>query len=252
MKHTFVGSLTDATLCRQCKRPEVDHTFAAICESCGDTAECEVTDKDILMCEKCQARDKEVEDEISALGSTREERVNNVKSIYAQNRQVEQSIRILPEIFNAKMMAIVELAKAVDIDPEIPADEKQFRLAKILDERYHHLKEILVEHRKTITEIENEQRAINQYYNDLAKKLRADQREKIRLKDVTYQPVEPKTIKKPRAPKFSEEKEYVAKLEGEFPHMKGKVHGILKAIMVSQKVTPEHAYNRVKGMLPKQ
>ena len=259
MNHTFVSSLTDATLCRQCKRIEIDHTDQATCESCGKVDECEIIEvpnlkEGILACKDCKTRDAEINAEVAALGNTREERIMTVKEMIEKNSQIEQSIQILPDVFNAKTIAIMELKKVIDADNSI--ENKNFRLAEILDERYVHLKSTIFDTRKTLQELENELRAVQQTYNELGKTLRADEREKLRIKDVTYQPQEPKTIKKPRAPKVggvnsSESREYIAKIELQYPQIKGQAAGLLRMTAMSKSVDMQKAYELLKESLAK-
>ena len=116
--------------------------------------------------------------------------------------EVDTQIRISTDIFNLKTMAIHEMKKAIDEDPSVPADQKYFELAKLLDSRYTKLIDVIFGARNEVIQAENEQRAIQVYYNELGKRLRTEEREKIRLKDANYKPLEVKPEKTPKAPKL--------------------------------------------------
>lgn len=256
MNHTFVGSITDPEKCRQCKRTEIAHGKQAECESCGNAnGPCNIIDGDILACEECEKRDVEIREEIKSLGDTREERVANTQAIMNYNNRIQHGIRVITDIFNAKTVAIVKLGEAINADPNVPDDQKSFRLSQIIDERFTHLEDAIKNTKASLADMENEQVAIQQYYNALSKKLRAEEKDKIRLKDLTYQITEP-TLKKPKAPstKSTSAKDaqpWVEKLETEFPAMKGTIASALQAIIVAQSKTPEAAYNIFRGMLGK-
>jgi hypothetical protein len=116
--------------------------------------------------------------------------------IKAKFKEIDNSIKIQTDIFNAKTIAIHELKVAIDNDPAI--ENKNFALAQSVEARFNHLRDVIFSKRQEITEAENEQKAIQVYYNELAKKLRTEEREKIRLKDAQYKPAEV-IVKKPRA-----------------------------------------------------
>lgn len=254
-RHTFVGSILNASVCRQCNRPEKDHSDEAECESCGRVGPCElIVEDNILCCELCAARDAEIKAEQAALPKDKNERINVIK-LMAQNRQIEYSVKILPDIFNAKMKSIVELHAAFTADESIK--NADFHLAQIMEKRHNHLRDVLIERQRQNDEDRTEQRAIQQYYNELANKLRAEEREQIHIKNLEYKPAEPK-IKKPKAPSTKavsakDSLPWVEKLEAEFPHTKGQVAGALQTlVLVKTAANPEAAYNILRGIYLKQ
>lgn len=254
-RHTFVGSILDASVCRQCGRNEKDHSDEAECESCGRVGPCElIVEDNILCCELCAARDAEIKAEQAALPKDKNERINVIK-LMAQNRQIEYSVKILPDIFNAKMKSIIELHSALSSDESIKNPD--FHLAQLMEKRQNHLDEVFNRNSRENDEIRTEQRVIQQYYNELANKLRAEEREQIHIKNLEYKPAEPK-VKKPKAPSTKavsakESLPWVEKLEAEFPKAKGTVAGALQAlILVKTAANPEAAYNILRGMYLKQ
>ncbi len=195
MNHPFNPQPTEPGLCADCKRPMIDHTDRATCEVCGTSGEMILTSSRILMCMECDYKDIRVR--------TPAELQNRSVEVRRRWHEVDAAIKISTDIFNAKTIAIHEVKKAIDEDPSVPTDQKHFTLAKLLETRYDKLLQVIFEANQTKVEAENEQRAIQTFYNDLGKKLRADEREKIRLKDATYKPIEKVVVDKtPKAPKI--------------------------------------------------
>jgi hypothetical protein len=194
MKHAFIPSQANSERCSICKWPEPAHKPDAICEACPNQASLEIFNN-MALCSDCITKEIDAYNKLDADGRvafTRE----NAKRTMEIAKSIDHSIQIQTDIFNAKTVAINELKIAIDSDETIT--EKNFALAKTLDERYKHLSEVLFSKRQEVSEAENEQRAIQTYYNELAKKLRAEEREKIKLQDVKYQPIQPK-IGKPKS-----------------------------------------------------
>ncbi len=238
MNHPFSPSAINSLLCNQCEREAIDHTDRATCEVCGASGEMNLTSTKILMCLECDYKDMRVRttDEL-------EDRAIRVKHKFAE---VDSQIRISTDIFNAKTVAIHELKKIIDATPSIPADKKYFELASLLSQRYDKLIDIIFGARDEILHAESEQRAIQTYYNELGKKLRADEREKIRLKDATYKPIEKVDVKKtPRAPS-------IKKVDGNEIRAACARHEIPQAIpiitmlMVAKKIGVEEAIKTFK------
>lgn len=191
MNHPFSPSGLDPKLCSTCKRGAVDHTDRATCEVCGVSGvEMILTSNNILMCIDCDIKD--------VRPRTEEEVTNRAIQVRHRFAEIDAQIKISTDLFNAKTVQIHELRKAIDSDPSIPASDKYFVLAKALDSRYEKLNDLVNNRRQEIFEAENEQRAIQTYYNELGKKLRAEEREKLRLKDATYVPKEPVKVVKPK------------------------------------------------------
>lgn len=192
MNHPFEPSVTDPQICAKCKHKFIDHTDRATCDNCGCSGEMNLTSNGDLLCPECDFKDLKPR--------TTEELNNRALEVRRRFNEIDSQIKISTDIFNAKTVAIHELKKVIDDDPTIPAEQKYFTLAKHIESRFNNLTEIIFSQRQIILEAENEQRAIQTYYNEHAKKLRAEEREQIRLKDVTYKPLEVKPVKTPKAP----------------------------------------------------
>jgi hypothetical protein len=243
MNHKFSPALTDTIKCIRCDFDEKSHTDRATCEACGNSGNCEIFAGNMLLCSECIEKEQiaQRENEKGALERVSDAR-NEANRKIEESRKVDTSIRIRADIFNAKTVAIVELKKSIDENPEI--ENKHFALAKELDTRFQHLKDIIFGLRAEVTEHENEQRAIQTYYNELAKRLREEEREKIKLQDVNYKPIEPKTIRKPRAPKVKKfDKVEVRKLakESGFPEQ------AIQILCMAKNLTPIQAVDLLKA-----
>lgn len=255
MKHSFSPSFADPLKCRVCKYDQLSHTNEVECEVCGNKGECDIMYGNILMCQPCQVKEATAQ-AINNTPEMQQARVDemNAQTIIERNKQIESTIKVDTDIHNAKMIAIVDLKKSIDEDSSIPADKKLFTLAKVIDDRYVVLKDALAKLRQDTIENENEQRAIQTYYNELAKRLKDDERAQLKLKDVNYKPIEGKP-KKSTAPKTKQlDKIQLAKFAGdiekEFPALKGLALTTLQTVMVSTRAqTVEAAYNILKGML---
>ena len=146
----------------------------------------------ILMCMDCDIKDLR--------DRTPEELDNRAKSVQHKFKEIDATLKISTDIFNAETVSIHDAKRAIDEDSSIPADKKHFELAKLVESRYDKLSDIIFSRRQEITEAESKQRALQTYYNELGKRLRQEERESIRLRDATYKPIEPKQIKTPKAP----------------------------------------------------
>ena len=112
-------------------------------------------------------------------------------------RQVDESIRVSSDLFNADTMAIIERKKLIDSNPDI--ENKPYFLANQLIEQFRHNKQVIFEANETIIKASNEQKAIQVYLNNLANSLRQEEREKLKISDINYKP-ESKVISRPKAP----------------------------------------------------
>ena len=244
MNHPFSPSQLSPTLCSTCKRTAIDHTDRATCEVCGCSGEMNITSNDILMCPDCDYKDHRprTEDELNS-------RATEVRRRFDE---IDTSIKISTDIFNAKMLGIHELKNAIDQDTTIPADQKYFILAQTIDKRFTKLTEVIFGANETKLHAENEQRAIQTYYNELGKRLRGEEKEKIRLKDATYQPItKPDVQKTPKAPKIKSapnpNEVRAACVRANVPD----AVALVTMFMVAKKLTAEEAistYKQVKGI----
>jgi hypothetical protein len=190
--HTFVESRLTPNTCSICRVSKDEH-HCSVCE-------CTLVEKlfgNMLFCAAHKEAELAAQKELEAGAEQRVRELENNRPA-ANIPQVDSSIQVSTDIFNAKIASIEELRKQVESDETIT--NKHFALAQKLEERYNHLKSVITEAQNTLRESQNEHRAIQTYYNELAKKLRDEERERIKIQDVQYRPPE-KPTKKPTAPK---------------------------------------------------
>lgn len=193
MNHPFSPSSNNPVLCNQCKHKAIDHTDRATCDICGNSGECNLTSDDRLLCPDCDYKDLR--------DRTPEELNSRATEVRRKFNEIDAGIQISTDIFNAKTIGIHQLKLAIDADSSVPADKKYFTLATAIDVRFTKLTEIIYGAKETVLHAENEQRAIQTYYNELGKRLRQEEKEKLRLRDATYIPITPDVKKTPKAPK---------------------------------------------------
>ncbi len=126
-----------------------------------------------------------------------------------EDRITELVNRLSKEIpVNARQFHVSEITSIVDIEEELSfiedADERRFKLASIISERYEAIKKAIYdrseEQKKDLVILTTDQR----YLNNLVPTLRTSEREKYRQFDVSYSPV--KELKVPSSPKIPKER----------------------------------------------
>lgn len=167
------------TTCSKCRKPDT------YCESIG-----EFEGRPIYYCVECKSKNEEIREEVLVEVKEREEK--RALDVLANAKKIDESLAIQTDIFNAQTVSIEELRKAIEADPTIT--EKHFTLAKFLSERYENLQELIIGARSSIVEAETRKRAILTHYIELSKKLRQEEREKLRFQDLKYQPAPVKTV----------------------------------------------------------
>lgn len=217
-----------------CNRTFMDHTGMAECEVCGAKAECELIDNNILVCAKCESDNKltdaqllmkdtiditainqeniiikplQVDMSLSAQQARIDEHNNGWKRrqlgeahellnrTIEEARQIDASIQIPTDIFNAGTVSINELKSIIDKDESIL--NKDWELAKQVETRFKHYKEVLFRNDNARSVINAEMRASHSYLTELAKRLTEQERDALQLKDINYRPSEKGPIKVP-------------------------------------------------------
>ena len=156
--------------------------------------------------------------------------------ILKQATELDYSLQLDTDIFNANTVSIQELKKAIDDDANIESvEDKRFKLAAVLVERVSHYKELITGKKQEILEASSLQRSTQQYLNELANKLRQEERDKLKLADLNY---EPKPIKKPS--KISTKK-YDKSGIREWSAKSGIPEFLLQTTCVSRNCSPQDA-----------
>lgn len=209
MDHPFTPSLSDATLCGRCKKDALTHTDMAVCEACPNIGNVEMF-ADMALCQSCYANELKAVKDYQA-PEKQEQRLNDALN---RVRAIDQQVQLRTDIFNAETVAIIEIKNLIDNDEGIV--NKPYALASMLTERYLHFKKIIFELGEQQIEKQNQQRAIQTYLNNLANQLRAEEREKLKISDINYQPQAPKLSSTKVTPKKKTfDKVELAKYAGE-------------------------------------
>jgi len=172
------------------------------------------------------------------------------KFIKENQLQVDTTVQVREDIFNAKTTSIVQMKEEIEADDTI--ERKHFALAIRLTEMRNHLRKVLFgvneAYNKTKESINSEIRSQQQYLNDLANKLRTDEREAIKLRDVTYKPLPPKATKTPKVVKKKFDKKELKKYSD---LLGGNMEYTLQMLCVANNMQPDKAYEMLKGLQEK-
>lgn len=184
-------------------------TELVTCEVCP----AQVPDTDIkkfhtmLMCPTCYEQEKKLTDELNdpaavqaRLDESRQR--TEAESVWnktlAKSKEVDQSIEVRTDLFNAETVAIIEIKAAIDNDENIPADKKQFVYTKTIEERIQHYEKVVFELGAEMVKRQNELRSAVTMFNNEVIKLRKEEQDQFKLKSINYNPP---TLKKPAATK---------------------------------------------------
>jgi hypothetical protein len=152
----------------------------------------------MLLCSKCYAAELQVTKEYQAPELQEQRLAEHNKQIklnelIGEATKIDQSIQLSSDIFNAKTIALVDIMKAIDIDESIV--NKPYSKTEYSVNRIKHLVKVIFDCKNQITEAENEIRANQVNVNMLVNTLRDEERAKLKLQDINYQPATPKTPK---------------------------------------------------------
>jgi hypothetical protein len=188
-------------------------TITGIVNLSEKTGQCEVCDKETMIitdkegktktvalkiklhygnmwfCDSCWTKEEKstLENESSEVIQLRVDTVNASHSLndaVKESNRIDSTINVRTDLFNAATVAIMDLKRAIDNDPLI--ENKPYRLAETLKNRFEHYKQVVFELNEKIVEAGNNQKAIQIYLNNLANQLRADEREKLKIADISY------------------------------------------------------------------
>lgn len=262
--HLFNPSKLDQTICAICKRDEFTHSPDMECECCGSKQpnrngsgnELIVHMNDMILCAICRMKDLTARQNIADTANARikehnsnviENQVTHFGNITLEmSKQLDQTIQVKTDIFNANIISIAQLKDAIWADDSIT--NKHFKLAEILTARFNHLQDVIFKARETQIAAGNEQKSIHQYLNDLSNKLRKEEREKLQLKDINYKPESPKLdkIKPPSVKKTDKEeiRKYCSDLSKELGLPIGEQ--VLQMIMLRHNMSVEQASNHFR------
>jgi len=216
--HSFKPSQLNQSLCAVCYRPENLHGKNVECESCSRTGGL-VKHGNSWLCPVCLNKESEIPSESGIV-----EVIENAETITKElnkdqrpiqlehsaiNRLGSQSITRSEDFFNARTKAINERWKEIVADDSIKGENKAFTLAKEVREHYLHMKNVLFQAVEVQLECAANQRSDQIYLNQLASKLREEERVKLHLSNIDYVPPSiPKST--PKAPRVSKDDKIAA------------------------------------------
>ena len=243
MKHSFILT-NDSNKCNKCHRPEIDHTDFATCESCPTIGPCELY-PDIngsLLCQECIDKEETLrlspemqQKRVDELRERSKREQNPSQILLNEVKNINNHIQTRSDVFNAKTIAIKEIQLTIDADDSVT--DKHFTLASALTDQLNGIKSAIFSKGEELTILNNEQNAVQTYLNTLLNKLRVEQRDKLKLADINYQPNPTKIVKPRSAPvkKFDKAELFKYAAESGFPSQ------ALQQVCISKNMTPEQA-----------
>lgn len=287
MNHDFI-SLPNSTedKCIECGYPEIKHGDNAICDCCDKIGNLQIFGKGnqmMLLTRECMEREKALlEAEIAArergevtpqmrkeqeeyqrpeLQEKRLAAYNAIVKPYEQlineARKIDEQLHLSSDIFTAKTISIEEIRKAIWNDTTIPNDKKFFEFVAFAKQRINQMQRVIFELDKNKIEAYSEQKAWHVAMNDFANKLRKEEREQLRIQDVTYdvkmpKPVTPRAIKtNPKKVSKEELRKAVSELNSELvgSGKDGIQEFTVSMVMVSKGWTLEQTINHLRRSL---
>lgn len=229
----------------------------------GECEVCPKTDVEISLhygnmwfCDECWTKEQAfTKDHMSAENQQKRVDEANAKQIALHevavqtSRAVDSSIQVRTDLFNAATESIVNLKKEIDANESIT--NKPYALASELMTRFEHFKSVVFEMQQKIVEAGNEQKAIQVYLNQLANQLRAEEREKLKINDISYQPTKVKPVK-PAAIKTTGTKKSTKLDKAElnkYAAELGVAAFTLQMVVVSRGITIKEAADMLKASL---
>jgi hypothetical protein len=145
--------------------------------------------------EKLYAESQKPENIVQRIAASTEQanKAAELNQVIMAARTTDDTIQVRTDLFNAATVAITDLKKAIDEDINIT--NKPYALAEELKRRFEHFRDVIFEMQQKIVEAGNTQKAIQVYLNQLANTLRAEEREKLKIQDLNYQPKSVKPAK---------------------------------------------------------
>jgi hypothetical protein len=190
--HPFIPKSDNPKICLACHRNVIDHTDKAECDVCGITGRHEllnVNGKSQLLCDTHYS-------EIISTQKAEKELILQNKLNHGPIPQIDT----LPDFFNAEVQSIVDLKDEI---LKSGVENPNYEHAKQIRLRHTYLQEKLISLRKEESETLSRMRGIETRWNDLANKLRKDEQDELKLKNLEYKPISPKEPKAPSVKKPS-------------------------------------------------
>lgn len=152
-----------------------------------------------VWCVSCRSKEMRSQTELEESADDRVAAME--ESVLDRQIRVDTTIKLSKDTFNANTVSTVEMKEAIYADDSLSGEEKLFEYAKRMKDRILTFGKAIFEHDKERLELTSGLREAQQHYTDLCNKLRKEEREELRAKDLTYKPPKPVKPSKPRAPK---------------------------------------------------
>lgn len=169
--------------------------FFGECESCDkvhteeNPVKITVHYGNMWFCDECWIKEQSATAELKEASKTQTVVTNALQAA----AHIDNTIQVRTDLFNAHTVSIINLKAEIDNNPEIP--NKPYVLAEQLVERFEKFKAVIFEYNEKIVEANNAQKAIQVYLNGMANQLRSEEREKLKIADISYQPTKVKPVK---------------------------------------------------------
>jgi hypothetical protein len=272
MNHAFVASPGGIDKCVRCKFPYIAHTAEAICETCPNVGPVEIRHGNTLMCATCWDKDlntrqiaanqpnspytPEQQARHQAFREARaKEHEEALNKVLAEAKEKDLKVQLRTDMYNAATESIKELKVTIDSDSAI--QNKPYTLAEQLKTRFEHFQsvvfaesQVISDAEKKIEEAVNNQKAIQIYMNTLANQLRVEEREKLHIADIQYNPSAPKAVKTKNITTKKSTKTSPAELK-KYAQEIGAPTYILQQIIISKGVDVKTAADILKKSMNK-
>ena len=161
-------------------------------------------------------------------------------------REFDSSMEVSTELFNAETTSILDIKKLIEDDDAII--NKPYHLAETLKNRFMKNRELIFNLQKQIADENTKQRAIQSYLNTMANQLRNEEREKLHIADMNYQPLPTKkpSVKTIKTTGQSSQKKYTNKEISDAAKQLGIAEFTLKAFVLTQNGDLTAAVDKIK------
>ena len=203
MKHSFISSNINQSICSVCHKIESVHGITE-CECCAQLDDCEIVNG-MLMCSICRDKELSVKSVVPPVNEpTLEQIVFRANQIVdsptfqsALDLAIKGNIDKYTDFFNANMPSIISLKELIDSSSDLSDEEKRYELAKALGNRIKHLTAKLFEARIAEVQLGAEVKSIQHYMNELIPQLRKELRIQFGISNPNFIPPV-KDIKQPK------------------------------------------------------
>lgn len=210
------------------------HEKPTECEGCDKPASVKYVFKQWL-CHDCEV----LETEAYEKAKMQREKYQTPISV----NPVNTTVQVRTDLFNAVTQSIQELKTQIDSDSSI--ENKQYALAEKLQAQINEFKKVIFDLDEKKIEVNNKQRATQEYLNNLANQLRSEEREKLRLQDISYKP---KAIAKPIKTTVKKAKIDKTELRNAAKEL-GVQEFTLQSLIVAKGFTVEQAVNHLRRVI---